>query len=73
MTRYPAAWGAFAELAPEIEIVDFSYVQDKGSWVIVDATGGKHFFRIFRDEIVGLISPLATVIFQHGETIFCGK
>lgn len=71
--NHTAAWEALAHLCVGVDIVDFGYNQDKGSWIATDVQGRKHAFRMYRDACVGLISPCGIFIFQGVEKIFCGE
>ena len=68
---YPKAWETFSKLAPNTNIVEFGFAQDKGGWLAIDEKNGEHLFREYCGKIVALRSPAGLVIFQGEESIFC--
>jgi hypothetical protein len=69
VSRFPLAWQTFASVADETAIVSFSFEQSLGSWVLVDADGGRHSFREYRDSIVALTSDFGSFVFVDGEAV----
>lgn len=65
----PLAWATFERVSPNTRLVDFAFVQDRGSFVATDSEGGVHSFRMFRDAIVALISPNGQFAFVDGEAV----
>ncbi len=69
INTFSVAWAAFVSVSPNTILADFAFVQDRGSFVLTDDKGGSHVFRLWREEIVALISPNGQFAFVDGEKV----